>query len=849
MSVHNSEIWRARLANISLPVLSLLAGVFSGVIAWLLLDPIQGRHLEQLFQEELVRRLDVRAVETRRRFEEFIREWQLQGHSLSNHWQLITYLNSFSWQESALRTKHYVESPNWLETGHPNVSLIEPSQVVLMDMLGNVREIYQRKELAFSIERIGELYPRQNGANVTLIKGNPYLLVWSNIAYQQETDPAMILLIIDIDERFLAESQKMAHGTDTLIALIDPNDQRLLVTSDQQQIPRGSYIRDWRDSYLLTSQALTAYQSLDHDLLFTTMVSQDLVQQNIQNISSLAQLDRLLAALVYVVVFSFIIFLISAKINQVLKRISRYGQQALGVKQPVIERGNVLLQLEDWVKKFFRQLITARDSLHDKQEKRIRETEVLKSALFDNSMVSIVTLNEQGVVVEANGTALKTFGYPKDMLMGKRLEEIAIKRDDRDRFREMLGQCTKRSSASNQCRDQPMLAETANGEEKAIECSVITVHLQQQTLFNIYLRDISERMQAEREIASLAKLASENPNPVLRINNRGVIVYANDASAPLLSYWDCERGQTLPLYWRNLVASVLKEGDDRVYEINLEEQIFSLQLAPINELDYVNIYGRDFTQMRMAELQSRQHQSELVHVCRLSTMGEMTTGLAHELNQPLSAIINFASGCVRRLQAGSGGEAELVDAMAQITAQAERAGEIIKRLRSLVGKRPQEREAVNLNHLVLEVASFIEFESNRHKVEVCVELSDEVLPVMVDLVQIEQVLLNLVRNAIDAMVQVDSTQRRLLLKTERMDSSSVQILVNDSGPGIAAETLEHLFDAFFSTKKRGMGMGLRISQKIMQDHQGMIEVDSVVGKGSTFRIILPTDPELELPGF
>ncbi|MES9848298.1 MAG: ATP-binding protein, partial [Candidatus Thiodiazotropha sp.] len=190
-----------------------------------------------------------------------------------------------------------------------------------------------------------------------------------------------------------------------------------------------------------------------------------------------------------------------------------------------------------------------------------------------------------------------------------------------------------------------------------------------------------------------------------------------------------------------------------------------------------------------------------------------------------------------------------LDAMAQITVQAERAGEIIKRLRSLVGKRPQEREAANLNHMVLEVASFIEFEADRQKVAVCVELSDEVLPVMVDLVQIEQVLLNLVRNAIDAMKQVDVSQRRLLLKTERVNNKMVQVLVRDSGPGMSPETLEHLFDAFFSTKKGGMGMGLRISQKIMQDHHGMIEVISEVDEGTTFHVILPTDPKLELPGF
>lgn len=849
MTIFKTQKWRARLVNIPLPALSLLAGILCGMVTWLLLDPVQGRHLEQVFHNELVSRLDVRAVETRRRFEEFLREWQVQGHSLSNHWQLITYLNSFSWEESAQRVKYYNETPSWLEPGHPRVSLIEPTQVVLLDTRGNAREIYQNKLLPFSVERVIELYAGRDGTEIILLNHSPYLLVWSNIAYQEETDPAVILLIIEINERFLAESQKMAHGTDTLIGLVDSDDQRLLVSSDNEQIPRGSYLRDWRESYLLTSQAITHHQSLEQNPLFTTMVSRDVVQQTINNITKLAQLDRLFAALVYVIAFSFIIYLISAKINQVLQRISRYGQQALGIQQPVIQKGNQLLQLEDWVKRFFRQLITARDKLHDKQEKRIRETEVLKSALFDNSMVSIVTLNEQGMVVEVNGTAVKTFGYSRAMLIGRRFEEIAIKADDRSRFSDMLGKCIKRSSSPGLCRDQLMMAVTIRGEEKAIECSVISIHLQHQTLFNVYLRDISGRMQAEREIASLAKLASENPNPVMRINDKGVIVYANDASEPLLTYWDCERGQTLPLYWRNLVASVLREGVNKVYEINIEEQIFSLQLAPISELDYVNIYGRDFTQMRMAELQSRQHQSELVHVCRLSTMGEMSTGLAHELNQPLSAIINFASGCVRRIQSGGGGEAELLDAMAQITAQAERAGEIIKRLRALVGKRPQEREAANLNHLVLEVASFIEFEANRQKVEVSVDLSDEVLPVMVDLVQVEQVLLNLVRNAIDAMKQVAVGERRLVLLTERIDDNSVQVLVKDTGPGIPEETLEHLFDAFFSTKKSGMGMGLRISQKIMQDHQGMIEVVSALGKGSTFYVILPSDPTLELPGF
>jgi len=413
----------------------------------------------------------------------------------------------------------------------------------------------------------------------------------------------------------------------------------------------------------------------------------------------------------------------------------------------------------------------------------------------------------------------------------------------------MLSSCMRKNTHDRECRFQPMLVLTGHGEERAVECSVISIHLPLQTVFNVYLRDVTGRKQAEREIASLAKLASENPSPVLRVNNRGVIVYANAASKPLLEYWGCERGQTLPVYWQKLLSRCFREGLTEEFEINTVEKVFSLLLAPIRELDYVNLYARDITQMRNAEMQSRQHQSELVHVCRLSTMGEMSTGLAHELNQPLSAIVNFANGCVRRMQSGTGGEEELLNAMVQITAQAERAGEIIKRLRAMVTKRPHDQEIVNLNHLILEVASFTEYEANRHRVEITLELSEQALAVKVDLVQIEQVLLNLVRNAIDAMKVVPSEGRKLLIKTQRIDTTKVEAIVQDNGPGIAPETIKHLFDAFFSTKESGMGMGLPISKKIVEAHFGELRVESNPGLGARFQVILPTDPSFELPGF
>jgi PAS domain S-box-containing protein len=853
MSASGTFKWQTMLAAIPLPALSLVVGILCGLLMWLLLDPIQDRRLEKVFHDELVRRLDFQAVQTRHHFERFLYEWQLTTQGLANHWRTRKYLGSMIWRNQGAPSRPpFIYSqikPNWLENGFPKLSSIEADQIIFLDKYATPLEVYQNHPLKTS-SKFSEYYSGRSEAIITLIEQTPYLLVWSDYIEVARDQVVILLVIVEVDDRFLLQSQQLPNTTDTLVALVDANTLKLLVSSNYKKISMESYLNEFNDQYLMTSQTVTRFQSMDQNLLFTTFVSRDAVQKTISNITELAQQDRLLATLVYVVAFSVILSLVSAKISHVLLRISRFGQQALGIEQPVNKKGNQLLLLEDWVKAFFRQLITAREALRNRQEARIRETEVLKSALFDNSMDSIITLNQEGMIVEVNGTAFKTFDFNRSQMMGRRLEDLAIHPDDRGRFHNLLSNCISRSSHQiSSCRAQPMRAVTASGKEKSVECSVISIHLHQQTVFNVYLRDVTVTKQAQREIASLAKLASENPSPVLRINDRGVIVYANAVSEPLLSYWDCERGQTLPLYWRNLIAHVLASGKTEEHEVNLEKQIFSLQLAPIKELNYVNIYGRDFTRVRLVEMQSRQHQSELVHVCRLSTMGEMSTGLAHELNQPLSAIVNFASGCVRRLQSGKGGEAELVDAMAQITAQAERASEIIKRLRSLVGKRPREREVVNLNHLVLEVASFIEFEANRNHVEVTLALSDEALPVEVDLVQIEQVMLNLVRNAIDAMKQVDIHRRRLILETSRISIKEVQVLVQDSGKGIPEEALKYLFDAFFSTKKGGMGMGLSISQKILQDHKGKLDVTSEVGKGATFLMVIPSNPSVKLPGF
>jgi len=162
-----------------------------------------------------------------------------------------------------------------------------------------------------------------------------------------------------------------------------------------------------------------------------------------------------------------------------------------------------------------------------------------------------------------------------------------------------------------------------------------------------------------------------------------------------------------------------------------------------------------------------------VHVSRLSTMGEMATGLAHELNQPLSAIANYANGCTRRLQSSGRGKEDLIHALGQINSQATRAAEIIRRLRSMVGKQPPVRSVADINDLVREVCSFVEFDAKKSQVKIEQALSLESLKIKVDVVQIEQVLLNLIRNALDALLEVPEPGRRLVVRTEHMAENSI----------------------------------------------------------------------------
>jgi two-component system sensor histidine kinase TtrS len=248
---------------------------------------------------------------------------------------------------------------------------------------------------------------------------------------------------------------------------------------------------------------------------------------------------------------------------------------------------------------------------------------------------------------------------------------------------------------------------------------------------------------------------------------------------------------------------------------------------------------RDITEQKQAEEDARQHQAELTRVARLSTLGEMASGIAHEINQPLTAISTNAQASIRLLESNHPDTALCVEVMDRIATQATRAGEVIRQLRRFVRKEPLERSEVDINTLVSAVMVLIRPELRRAHVRLVLDLEPQLSRIAVQPIQIEQVILNLVKNAIEAMDEVPADRRILTIETTLEMAKQIRVSVRDTGPGLQLELLDHLFNPFVTSKADGMGLGLSISNGIIQAHGGRLTAHSLLEGGAEFSFFIP----------
>lgn len=257
----------------------------------------------------------------------------------------------------------------------------------------------------------------------------------------------------------------------------------------------------------------------------------------------------------------------------------------------------------------------------------------------------------------------------------------------------------------------------------------------------------------------------------------------------------------------------------------------------------------DVTERQRSEEALRKAQADLAHVSRVTTLGELTASIAHEVNQPLGSIINNANACLGLLPDGAPQLTEVREALAEIILGADQAGAVITRVRQLVRKAPSERTALNLRNVVADVLALARHETTARQVIIRTEFAGDMPSVKGDRVQLQQVLLNLVVNGMDAMNATEESKRILTIwdRHETRDGESWCLLgVRDAGTGLKPEEVDRLFEAFYTTKPHGMGMGLAISRSIIEAHGGRLWAEANQGPGATFLFSLPNAHDANL---
>jgi PAS domain S-box-containing protein len=252
--------------------------------------------------------------------------------------------------------------------------------------------------------------------------------------------------------------------------------------------------------------------------------------------------------------------------------------------------------------------------------------------------------------------------------------------------------------------------------------------------------------------------------------------------------------------------------------------------------------GLDITERRRSAEVAQQRQAEVEHIHRLHTMGEFAAGLAHELNQPLCAISSCAQAAQRLLQTESPDLANSRTAIEEVVVQAERAAEVIRRLRLFVRKHEPQRAALDVNALIRETLALVRPEARQHDMTVVLELDERLPPIQADRVQIQQVLLNLQRNAIDAIREVRRERRELVISTVLRDNQ-LEVAVRDTGRGLPEKDPERVFESFYTTKQTGLGLGLPLSRSFIEAHGGRLWAAANTEGGATFRFTLPVTGE------
>jgi len=486
------------------------------------------------------------------------------------------------------------------------------------------------------------------------------------------------------------------------------------------------------------------------------------------------------------------------------------------------------------------------------------ETAAILAAVLAASEDAIIAESTEGIITGWNRGAERVFGYAAEEALGRPVSFLAAPGhlDDTAAVRE-------RAMQGERIRRYETVRRHKNGAILQVSLTVRPIRDESGEILGLIriTQDVTANKNARAALkegeAHLRSIVEAMPDGMIVMDPDGTVRSFSSAAERIFGYAAAEVvgrnvKMLMPAQDRDRHDGYLERygrtGERRIIGIGRtvtgrrkDGTTFAMDLAvgEANVGDHRQFTGfvRDVTARRETQARLVEVQSELLHVARISAMGEMATTLAHELNQPLTAVVNY-SEAARQVLADSGIEVppRVTEFLEKAAGQAERAGRIIRRLRAFVERREIERSMEKLNEIVQEAATLAAIGAGTEGIQVQFELADSLAPIRVDKTQIQQVVVNLVRNAIDVLR--DAEKRILIVRTAGDGEAAQEVAILDSGPGIAPEMAERLFQPFATSKKDGMGIGLAVSRTIVEAHGGRLWCEPNPDGGAIFRFRL-----------
>jgi len=492
----------------------------------------------------------------------------------------------------------------------------------------------------------------------------------------------------------------------------------------------------------------------------------------------------------------------------------------------------------------------------------LRGSEAQWKEVFEHNPVMYFMVDATGTVLSVNSFGAAQLGYSVSELLGQSVLQVFFE-EDRDLVRQSVSVCLENIGQTHSWEIRKI---RKDGSALWVRENAKSVRrLDKQLIVLIACEDITERKEAENALRQSETYLAE----AQRLSHTGSFgwrvvsgeIIWSEETFRIFGY-DKAPSVTLDMVFQRIhpddrarakqtIDRASSDGKDFDHGYRLlmpdgsVKHVHATAHAATDASGGIEFVGAvtDVTARKRAEEELHEAQAGLAHVTRVTALGELAASIAHEVNQPLAAVVTNAAACLRWLDRETPNLDEARGTVRSIIKDGSRAGEVIQRVRGLVNKTAGQKAPLHLNEVVDEVITLVQHELFSHRVLLRLELAPALPLVLADRIQLQQVILNLVVNGIEAMQAVTDRPRELVIQTHQDETHQILLTVKDCGIGIAADNADRLFDAFFTTKSSGMGIGLSICRSIVDAHGGRLSASGNVGPGTTFQFTLPLHQE------